>query len=229
MGDANLLDQPLGQLICCAAMIDDVASLVLLAMISSASGTDTSTTDGDSANDDSENSSGDSSSSSKHDDDVVLWGPTEGVWAVCIPLFSSLLFLGATLLLAQHMPSVMRALHRAIAGRSPPLAPAPSPASTNSLAVAASTSGLTEAASQSKASGAATTDDEASHSEEAPTRALWRQPSSNEPLSEPRRLSDRVLLALLFGCAAALTAGAQVCRTTALLGCFMAGVRGLFI
>jgi Kef-type K+ transport system membrane component KefB len=41
MGDAGLLDQPLGHLICCSAMIDDVASLVLLAMISnSASGTE---------------------------------------------------------------------------------------------------------------------------------------------------------------------------------------------
>ena len=38
MQDMSMLDQYLGQLICCAAMIDDVASLILLAMISSAAG-----------------------------------------------------------------------------------------------------------------------------------------------------------------------------------------------
>ena len=34
-----MLDTHLGQLICCAAMVDDVASLILLAMISSAADT----------------------------------------------------------------------------------------------------------------------------------------------------------------------------------------------
>ena len=246
MGDAGLLDQPLGQLICCAAMIDDVASLVLLAMISSASGTDTSTSAESDAgnNDDSENSSGDSSSSSsKQDDDVVLWGPTEGVWAVCIPLLASLLFLGASLLLAQHMPSMMRALSRATAAPPPPLASTHLTAPSNSLA--ASASNLTETATPPATSSTNTIavsrttnaapralnpDDEVGQSDEAPTTALWHKPRSepsnelsNEASNEPP-LADRVLLALVFGCAAALTAGAQVCRTTPLLGCFMAGV-----
>jgi len=199
MGDAGLLDQPLGQLICCAAMIDDVASLVLLAMISSASGTDTSTSAESDAgnNDDSENSSGDSSSSSsKQDDDVVLWGPTEGVWAVCIPLLASLLFLGASLLLAQHMPSMMRALSRATAAPPPPLASTHLTAPSNSLA--ASASNLTETATPPATSSTNTIavsrttnaapralnpDDEVGQSDEAPTTALWHKPRS-EPSNE---------------------------------------------
>jgi hypothetical protein len=50
-----------------------------------------------------------------------------------------------------------------------------------------------------------------------------RSMGAADPPVEP--LPDRALLALVFGGAAVLTAGAQLCRTTPLLGCFMAGVR----
>jgi len=82
MQDMGLLDTYLGQLICCAAMVDDVASLILLAMISSTAGT----------------AQGGSEAG---------WGPEEGVWSVMLPLISSVVFVGLTCGIASVMPTVV--------------------------------------------------------------------------------------------------------------------------
>ena len=87
MQDMNLLDSHLGQLICCAAMIDDVASLILLAVISNISGTESG-------------------------GDGAVWGPSKGVWAFLIPLLASLVFLIVSWVLASAMPSGIRSLAR---------------------------------------------------------------------------------------------------------------------
>jgi Kef-type K+ transport system membrane component KefB len=66
-------------------MIDDVLSLILLAMIGSASG-----------------------SGQK----PKLWGPSEGTWAVAIPLLSSVAFMAATAGIARCTPAMVGALRR---------------------------------------------------------------------------------------------------------------------
>lgn len=84
MQDNKMLDTYLGQFICTAAMIDDVLSLILLAMIGSASGSDV--------------------------EKEVLWGPSEGVWAICLPLVSSIAFIVIGTGIAMVTPAVMSAV-----------------------------------------------------------------------------------------------------------------------
>ena len=87
----------LGQLICCAAMIDDVASLILLAMISSISN-------------DEDNDQGASSlavADNVDDTDGPVWGPEDGVWSVVIPLITSLGFMAFSGILAYLTPIVL--------------------------------------------------------------------------------------------------------------------------
>ena len=85
MQDMGLLKTRIGKMICCAAMIDDVASLILLAMISSIALT------------------GEAGSSTSEVPESV-WGPTDGVWAVMIPLISSLSFIAFTVCFAVGVP-----------------------------------------------------------------------------------------------------------------------------
>jgi Kef-type K+ transport system membrane component KefB len=101
MVELGMLKDPLGQLICCAAMIDDVASLVLLAMIASITKDEAGT--------------GSLAAAPAHaggDGDGPPWGPSEGVWAVLIPLISSLAFLALAVLLAAATPRLTSRLPR---------------------------------------------------------------------------------------------------------------------
>ena len=166
MQDMGMLKLPLGQLICCAAMIDDVASLILLAMISSLSADDEVLPDG--------------SLSASND---PPWGPSEGAWSVLIPLITSLLFMGVTGCLAYVAPELVLSKIDPVDKIDPDRAPSVSP-------------------------------------------EAWlvkRTPACSHFL--PVSLRDCPGLQALLGCwTTSLTVGAYYCRTTYLLGCFMAGV-----
>lgn len=100
MQDMDLLKTRIGKMICCAAMIDDVASLILLAMISSIA---------------LDNETGSTASEAPE----VVWGPTSGVWAVMIPLISSLSFIAFTVCFAVGVPKAVEPILAAVPAGSP--------------------------------------------------------------------------------------------------------------
>ena len=78
----GLLQSRLGNLIMSAAMIDDVLSLILLAMVTAASGMGTQ----------------------------PAWGPVTGLWAILIPLISSVVFILITAVFAVSTPVLIMRL-----------------------------------------------------------------------------------------------------------------------
>lgn len=178
MADSHMLEVHLGQLICCAAMIDDVASLVLLAMISSASPT---------AADDEE---------SEHETSGATWGPTEGIWSILVPLFSSLVFLAVSWGLASMMPSAILALRHAV----------------SSLLKVEEYDLSSERGDEAMAlyeASLGSTAPRTCSSKEGP----WTQ---KEAPSLPPLLSDRFILALIFIVAAGLIVAADYARTVSI-------------
>lgn len=105
MQDMKLMQTRIGQIICCAAMIDDVASLILLAMISSIA----------LSNDDDAGVTGSNAAEAVAESEVV-WGPTEGAWSVLIPLISSLSFIVVSTCFAVVMPRALQPLLQKFSG-----------------------------------------------------------------------------------------------------------------
>jgi Kef-type K+ transport system membrane component KefB len=99
MQDMNLMQTRIGQIICCAAMIDDVASLILLAMISSIALQEN----------DIDAEGGDNATAAVEIAEVV-WGPTDGAWSVLIPLISSLSFIALSTVFAVFVPKATKPL-----------------------------------------------------------------------------------------------------------------------
>lgn len=223
MADMHLLDTRLGQLICCAAMIDDVASLILLAMISSASGI------GQNSDEDNE---GDGDGVDHIDDGLGTWGPRRGVWPILIPLLSSLIFLAASVALAETTPRIVGWIARA--AKLVPLRHRHQRTRLWSWALrGVGDDEMSESKATSKDSGGTNRDviDGSSFNGDEDGINMTMEEAKNdggrandEEDKEKETLSAASLLLLLLGFATALTTCAAAARTTALLGCFMAGV-----